>query len=121
MDSDKHARGIKCSLSLYLLQNQENKPVIPEGIMGGFSWLFPTLPDTHCDILGSNLGPLQHPCTGNLLSPGTGRFQGVSGWKVHLMVGILVRSWLNLSWMLRHHLSVRPKMGPDCQDAPAEA
>lgn len=46
VDSDKHAWGIKCSLSLYLLQNQENKPVIPEGIKGEFSWLFPTLPDT---------------------------------------------------------------------------
>lgn len=40
---------------------------------------------------------------------------------MHLMVGTLVRSWLNLPWMLRYHLSVWLKMGPESKDPSAEA
>lgn len=46
VDSDKCPLGVKCSLSLYLLQNQENEPLFPEVITSEFSRLFPALSDT---------------------------------------------------------------------------
>lgn len=46
VDSDQCPLGVKCSLSLYLFQNQENEPLFPEVITSEFSQLFPALSDT---------------------------------------------------------------------------
>lgn len=50
VDSDKCTLGVKCSLSLFLLQNQENKPLIPEVIMSEFSVF--SSPPRYCEFLG---------------------------------------------------------------------
>lgn len=69
------ALGVKCSLSLYLLQNQENEPLIPEVIMSEFS-CFPR----YCEFLGLGrccaVNTLEHSCIGNLLCSGSVRFLG---------------------------------------------
>jgi len=111
LDSEKCALGVKCYVSLYLLQNQENEPLIPKVIWSEFSQPFPALPDTvnfwvWIDALLSTL-TLQRSCTGNLLAltPFLGTCEFV-GWKVYLMVARLRRLWLKSSHMLRYHLSV---------------
>lgn len=111
VDSDKCPLGVKCSLSLYLLQNQENEPLFPEVITSEFSRLFPALSDTVNFQVW--IGALLSCFTAFLFwkSPVLcqcyiSAYQGVMGWKVYLLVATWRRSWLNPSCMLRYHTSV---------------